>query len=210
MKKIINEGDYDIVSTNKPVMGFITRLAAKKVREKGTKVFYTAHGFHFYKGAPKKNWMIYYPIEKWFARYTDKLITITKEDYELANRKFKTEVVHIHGVGGDSNRFFLYSKDKIINLRETLGYSENQFLLICIGELNKNKNQSTVIKAVVAANKEVTGIKLLIAGNGPMKEDLKDLVDKLKLNGIVKFLGYTTELEKWINICDAIISARYR
>lgn len=64
----------------------------------GTKVFYTAHGFHFYKGAPKKNWLIWYPVEKFMCRHTDKLITITQEDYGLASAKFPTQVERIHGV----------------------------------------------------------------------------------------------------------------
>ena len=71
--------------------GIVTRLATRQARKQGTKVYYTAHGFHFYKGAPKKNWIIFYPIEKFFSRLTDKLITITQEDYELARRKFHCE-----------------------------------------------------------------------------------------------------------------------
>ena len=61
----------------------------------------TAHGFHFYEGSPKKNWMIYYPIEKYFSRKNDTLITITHEDYRLAKKKFHCQVEHIHGVGVD-------------------------------------------------------------------------------------------------------------
>ena len=86
LKKIIDEGQYDVIHCNTPMGGIVTRLAARKARKNGTKVFYTAHGFHFYKGAPKKNWIVFYPIEKFFANhYTDKLITITNEDYDLAN-----------------------------------------------------------------------------------------------------------------------------
>ena len=104
LKRIINEEDYDVIHCNTPMGGIVTRLAAKKARKNGTKIYYTAHGFHFYKGAPKKNWVIYYPIEKFFSRMTDKLITITKEDYELAKRKFHCEVEYIHGVGVDTKK----------------------------------------------------------------------------------------------------------
>ena len=81
LKKVITGGKYDIIHCNTPVGGILTRIAGRK--EKGN-VFYTAHGFHFYKGAPLLNWFIYYPIEKVMAHYTDKLITITDEDYHLA------------------------------------------------------------------------------------------------------------------------------
>lgn len=98
LKKIIDEGNYDVVHCNTPVGGVLGRLAARKARKRGTKVFYTAHGFHFYKGAPKKNWLIWYPVEKFMCRHTDKLITITQEDYDLASAKFPTQVERIHGV----------------------------------------------------------------------------------------------------------------
>src|SRR5699024_4264780 len=64
LKKILSENKYNIIHCNTPMGGVITRLAARKYRKKGTKVFYTAHGFHFYKGSPKSNWLLYYPIEK--------------------------------------------------------------------------------------------------------------------------------------------------
>ena len=106
LKQIIEDEGYDVIHCNTPMGGILTRMAAKKARKKGTKVFYTAHGFHFYRGAPKKNWMVYYPIEKWFARKTDKLITIVSEDFNTAAAKFSCPVYRIHGVGVDEKRYF--------------------------------------------------------------------------------------------------------
>ena len=107
LKKVISDGNYDIVHCHTPNASVITRLVCRKFRKKnGLKVFYTAHGFHFYKGAPKLNWMIFYPIEKCCSRFTDKLITINKEDFELAKSKFKAREVHyVPGVGIDLSRF---------------------------------------------------------------------------------------------------------
>ncbi|NMA49683.1 MAG: glycosyltransferase family 4 protein [Tissierellia bacterium] len=210
LKKILNENKYDAVHCNTPMGGVITRLAAIETRRAGTKVFYTAHGFHFYKGAPLINWIVYYPVERLLAHVTDKLITITKEDYQLAKNKFKTEVCYIHGVGANSRRYFPYTREEIEKLRSELGYNINQFILICTGELNKNKNQSTVIKAVAEVKKEISNIKLLLAGNGPKEQELKDLVNKLNLRKVVDFLGYRTDLEKYINIADVVISVSYR
>ena len=92
LKKIIDDGHYDIVHCNTPMGGIVTRLAARDARKNGTKVIYTAHGFHFYQGAPKKNWLLFYPVEKFFSRLTDILITITHEDYKLAKEKFHCQV----------------------------------------------------------------------------------------------------------------------
>lgn len=210
LKKIIKKYNYDVIHCNTPIGGLITRLVARFARKKGTKIFYTAHGFHFYEGAPLLNWVFYYPIEKWLARYTDKLITITKEDYKLASKKFNTNVYLIPGVGANSNKFYPYSKSEISKTKKELGYKEDQFILLCVGELNKNKNQKTVIKVTAELVKDFPKIKLLLAGNGPEKDKLRKLVNKLNLEKHVDFLGYRTDLERYINICDILISASYR
>ena len=104
LKQLIDEGDYDVVHCHTPMGGFLTRLAAREARKKGTKVFYTAHGFHFYKGAPLLNWVLYYPAEKYCSGMTDVLITITKEDYELAKRKMRTRRTGKMAVGARMTR----------------------------------------------------------------------------------------------------------
>lgn len=206
LKKIINSNHYDLIHCNTPMGGVITRLAAKDERKKGTKVIYTAHGFHFYKGASLFNWIIYYPIEKILAKYTDKLITINREDFDIANRKFNTKVYYIHGVGANSNK---YNHEKInINIRNKLNFGENDFLVLCTGELNENKNQQTVIKAFAEINNKK--IKLLIAGNGPLKTKLQTLCEQLNVSDRVFFLGYRTDLEDYAKISDIIISMSIR
>ncbi len=106
LKEIIIAESYDVVHCNTPVGGVLARLCARKLRKQGVKVVYTAHGFHFYKGAPIKNWLIYYPIEKLCARWTDVLITINREDYKLAKKKLPAKkVCYVPGVGFNRKRF---------------------------------------------------------------------------------------------------------
>ena len=211
LKQIIDNSSYDVIHCNTPVGGVITRLAAKKARKKGSKVFYTAHGFHFYKGAPKKNWMIYYPIEKWFARYTDKLITISKEDYNTAiQRKFKTTVEHIHGVGANTDKYFLPTTELKKNLRIEEGYSDEDFICVCTGELNDNKNQILVLKAVSLLVKKIPNLKLILAGNGPKEDYLKNAINEMNLNKHVSMVGYITDLERYVMMSDLVISASLR
>ncbi len=210
LKKIINEGDYDVVHCNTPMGGIVARLAARKARKKGTKVFYTAHGFHFYKGASKKAWAVFYPIEKFFAKhYTDKLITIVKEDYDLAKTKFKTEVYHIHGVGVNEEKYLSVSSEEITSFRQENGYSD-RFVILCTGELNKNKNQAFLISAMPMVIEKYPNALLLLAGNGPEEENLKQLISKLNLEDNVKLLGYRTDLEKFTNSCNLVASVSIR
>lgn len=210
LKAIISDGSYDVIHCNTPMGGIVTRLASKSARKRGAKVFYTAHGFHFYKCAPKKNWIIYYPIEKLFSKVTDKLITITYEDYDLATKKFKCQVEHIHGVGVDAKRYFPVSDEKKISIREKLGFAPDQKVLLSVGELLPNKNQQMAIRAMVDVVKKFPDAVLLIAGNGPEKANLETLVDSLKLENNVRLLGYCTCLEKYQKIADVLVTCSKR
>ncbi|MBS6685937.1 glycosyltransferase family 4 protein [Thomasclavelia spiroformis] len=209
LKKIIENERYDVIHCNTPMGGIITRLAAKKARKLGTKVFYTAHGFHFYKGAPKKNWLIYYPIEKYFSRITDLIITITQEDYLIAKNKFHCKVEHMHGVGVDKNKFDLQNVN-IIELKERYGFSYDDFIVLTIGELNENKNQIVILKAILEVKKYIPNIKYLLAGNGPKLDELQKFVRKNDLENTVIFLGYTTKVNEYLNIADILVSASRR
>lgn len=172
LKQIINDGHYDVVHCNTPMGGIVTRLAARKARKQGTKVIYTAHGFHFYQGAPKKNWIVFYPIEKFFSRLTDILITITHEDYKLAKEKFHCHVEHMHGVGVDEKRYFPVDVEEQQKLRKELGFTSAQKIILCVGELLPNKNQQMAIRMMQHVVKQFPDAMLLIAGNGPEKDNL--------------------------------------
>lgn len=209
LKKIISVEKYDVIHCNTPMGGIVTRLAAKTARKQGTKVYYTAHGFHFYKGAPKKNWLIFYPIEK-ILRITDKLITITKEDYELARRKFHCKVEHIHGVGVDENRYHAVSQKEQLEIREKLNITPNQKIVLCVGELLPNKNQKMSILAVKNVIRKYPDVLLLFAGNGPEKENLEKMIKENRLEKHIDFLGYITNLQEYQQVADIAISCSKR
>lgn len=208
LKKILRENQYDVIHCNTPVGGILGRLAGRKYRKSGTQVFYTAHGFHFYQGAPKQNWLIYYPIEKWMSRYTDKLITITEEDYELAKAKFHCPVFHIHGVGANSTKYQPISQDEQIKRKKVMRLDGP--VLVNVGELLPNKNQKTAILAMKQIIQCYPTARLLIAGNGPEKDNLEELARNEDLQDHVHLLGYTTQLQKYLQICDLEIACSYR
>lgn len=209
LKRVLRENTYDVIHCNTPVAGVVTRLAARKYRKKGTRVFYTAHGFHFYHGAPKKNWIIYYPIERWMARYTDVLVTITDEDYRFASRRFPCKVVRMHGVGANSERFFPVSEEEKQAIRTALGLGAGPILLN-IGELLPNKNQKTAVAAMSKVLETYPDARLLIAGNGPEKENLEQQIISMGLSEHVTLLGYTTKADQYVKACDVLIACSYR
>jgi len=196
IRKIVSENKYDIVHCHTPVAAMCTRLACRKIRKRGTKVFYTAHGFHFYKGAPKKNWVLYYPVEKICSYFTDVLITINQEDYALAKKKMKAkEIVYVPGVGIDLTKFGTDTVNKA-SKREELGIPQNASLLLSVGELNENKNHETVIRAIA----DIPNVYYIIAGKGGLQEHLQSVIDELNLTTRVKLIGFRRDVDE---LCEA-------
>lgn len=195
LKKVVESGEYDIVHCHTPNASVITRLVCWQFRKKkGLKVFYTAHGFHFYKGAPKLNWLVYYPIEKFCSHFTDKLITINMEDYILAKKKFKARTVrYIPGVGIDLSKFENVAVDKV-EKRYEIGVPKDAFLLFSVGEVNENKNHQIIIKAIAKLKNH--DIHYAIAGEGEQKKDLERLARCLGIHEQVHLLGYRTDISQ--------------
>ena len=210
LKKLIDKEQYNLIICNTPVGGIVTRMAAKKARKKGTKVVYIAHGFHFYQGASKKNWLIYYPIEKHFAKKCDALVTITKEDYQLATQRFKTNAVRMHGVGVDGDRHCAVSIEEKQDIRKELNVDGTDFICLCTGELNANKNQKSLIQLVPQLQKRIPNFQLWLAGNGPLKEELEKEILQLGLQDSVKLLGYQPAIERYVRVSDVVLSASKR
>ena len=205
IKKILKDNKYEFVHCHSPIGGVCGRLAAKATN---TKVIYTAHGFHFYKGAPKLNWIIYYPIEKVLSYITDILITINKEDYELAKRKMKaSKIKYVPGVGVDTNKFKNVNIDKF-EKRKELGLCEDNILLLSVGELNENKNHEIIIRAL--ANLNNSNIHYLIAGRGNLKSYLNALAKELKIENQVHLLGFRTDIAELYSISDIFCFPSYR
>ncbi len=205
LKKLLENENYDIVHTHTPNASACVRLACRKLRNKGLKVFYTAHGFHFYKGAPLKNWLIYYPVEWLCAHWTDKLITINQEDYALAQKRMHAkEVVYVPGVGIDLSKFNGTVPDRN-EKRKELGIQEDATLLISVGELNDNKNHETVIKAVKGMD-----VYYIIAGVGDKKEHLQNIIDEQGMTDRIKLLGFRTDVKELYSVSDVFVFPSFR
>lgn len=206
MKKVINGGHYDIIWTNEPVMGVITRLAARKARKNGTKVVYMVHGFHFYKGAPAVNWMVFYPVERFASRFCDEIVTINREDYRRAEKMHAEKVKYIHGIGVNTKR--LKISEKKINIRIELGLRSEHFLVLSVGELNRNKNHKVIIRALGMLKDNQ--IHYIICGKGDQLEYLKTLAEKQNVSDNVHFLGYRNDVVDICSQSDVFVLPSYR
>ena len=206
LKKLLAKNHYDIIWTNEPVMGVVTRLAANKYRRRGTKVLYMCHGFHFYKGASLPNWVLFYPIERLMSRFCDMIVTINHEDEARAKTFHCPRVEYIHGIGVNTER--LHKRNEQSDIRAELGLSEDDFLVLSVGELNENKNQQVIIRAV--AQLRDPKIHYLLCGKGDQQEKLESLAKELGIADNVHFLGYRKDVVDVCCQCDVFAHASKR
>lgn len=206
LKKVVKNGSYDMVHCHTPICAIITRIACRNFRKNGLKVIYTAHGFHFYKGAPSKNWLVYYPIEKICAHWTDVLITINKEDYKLAKKKLKAKKVeYVPGVGIDTKRF----ADVIVDRekkREEIGIPKDAKMILSVGELNDNKNHRIVIEALGKLSD--SNVHYVVAGVGDQKGNLESLAQKSNVR--LHLLGYRRDVAELYKCADLYVHPSLR
>jgi glycosyltransferase involved in cell wall biosynthesis len=204
VKNLMKKNQYKFAHCHSPIGGVIGRIAGRVAK---TPIIYTAHGFHFYKGSPIKNWLIYYPIERWLSKYTDILITINQEDYEIAKKFKSTHCIFVPGIGIDTKKFSAIEVDKSAKLKE-LGISEDKIILLSVGELIRRKNHETAIKAI--ATIPDINIIYLICGRGDLDKHLIELTKSLGLTNRVRFLGFRRDIPELCRIADCFIFPSYQ
>lgn len=201
--QLAETGRYDIIHCHTPVAAFCTRVACMGVRRQGTKVFYTAHGFHFYAGAPLKNWLLYYPAEWLCSWWTDVLITINQEDYKRAKKHFHAKkITYVPGVGIDTGKFRTGICDRE-KKRKELGLKETDIMLLSVGELCERKNHETVIRAI--ARLKNPNVRYFICGQGKLEAHLKRLASELGLSGQVELMGFRNDISELCQAADLFV-----
>ena len=192
---------FDGIHCHTPMAGALARLAANA---NGTKpVLYTAHGFHFYKGCPLKNKLIYQTAETFLARYTDAQITINREDFAAAQKfPLRGKAYYVPGIGVDVKKISSVQVDRATK-RAELGIPQDAFVFITVGELITRKNQELLIRAFSNAN--VTNAQLLICGSGREKEHLEQRMQELKIADKVHLLGFRRDIYELLKCSDAFV-----
>ncbi|MBB2478787.1 glycosyltransferase family 4 protein [Bacillus sp. APMAM] len=207
IKQIVLNGKYEMVHVHTPVASLLTRFACRKI--KGVTMVYTSHGFHFFNGAPMKNWIIYCTLERLAARWTDVLITMNDEDFDYGQKltlRSNIPCFKVHGVGVDLNKFSPISREEKLALRSEYQYNPNDFIVIYVAELSYRKQQDLLIKAISRLQKNINQIKLLLVGDGELLETYKKMAANFKLDNQVEFLGYRKDIDKLLAMSDIAVS----
>lgn len=211
LKKIIKDGDYDVIHTHSPVGSIVTRWAAKSAHKKGLIIIYTCHGFQFYKGGAKRDWRIFFPVEKKLARHTDLIITINTEDYAMAKEKFPCQVKMIDGVGVDLAKFKKTTKAEQTAARKKYGLAPDDFVMVYLAEYTANKNHEMLIRAAAPIMRENPNLKLLFLGKGEMMDTVRALSRELGVEKQVVMPGYIREnYAALVQSCNLCVSASIR
>lgn len=208
LKDLIDKGNFDVIHCHTPVAAVLTRLAARDARKNGCKVVYTAHGYHFFQGAPLVNWLLFFPAEWLCSFYTDVLININQEDYTFSRKHMHAKrLLYIPGVGVDLTRFQNRRTNRSA-VRASLGLSDQDFVLLSVAEMTKNKNHKMMLQAL--AQIEDPRVRLLCAGRGQELENNKALCRSLGLEGRVQFLGYRSDVPDLYGASDAFLFVSFR
>ena len=210
LKDIIKSERYDLVHCHTAMGSVIARLASRSFREQGTlKVLYTAHGFHFFKGAPFQYWFFYYPVEKYLSSFTDAIITINHEDYNLIKaHKFKNEKTFIiPGIGINIDRLFQQTIGLKNELRQQYGYKVDDIILIYVAEYIERKNHKFILDAMPDLIRKIPNIKILFAGKGKLFEQTQGYARELHIQDYIDFLGFRKDIAELIALSDIGISS---
>ena len=205
LRKLLDDTHYDIIHCHTPMGSVITRLAAGSARNNGTKVIYTAHGFHFYKGASVVNWLVYYPIERILAHRTDLLITMNQEDYSRSQTFKAKRTALVNGIGLELNKFFEATPKEKQEVRQIYGLGEEDIFAISVAQLIKRKNHMVLLEAVAKLNNP--HFHLFICGDGVQEAELKAKAKALKVEKQIHFLGFRKEVYKISNAADLFLFA---
>ena len=207
LKEIQRKNQYDWIHVHTPIAGLYGRLL--KVSFPQLRTIYTAHGFHFHQGGSKVGWLVYYPIERLMASFTDILITINDEDFKRASSFKAKKVFKINGVGIDPQEYNVsnFNRDE---LKKQYGLDKDDFVIAMIAEVNINKNHKQMIEAVKILNKQGIHVKVLCAGEGNL---LNEIIDEVKVQGLnqqIKMLGFSQNIKEIIAISDIGLLLSYR
>lgn len=196
LEEILRADSYALIHCHSPIGGALGRIAGKRM---GIKVLYTAHGFHFFKGAPPLNWMLFYPVERMLSRWTDTLVTINKEDYSRAQRFHAAHTYQIPGAGVELECFRHPARSRAEVLQE-FDIPENAVVFISIGELNKNKNHAVLLRALKRLRNP--NLRLLIVGKDNMNGRLERLAGRFGIAEQVHFAGFRTDIADLLHASD--------
>ncbi len=214
VRRIVIEGGYDVVHVHTPIAAFVTRFALRSLPPaERPAIIYTAHGFHFYEGQSRAGHAVFSGMERRAAPWTDFLVTINEEDFRAARafRGIAPERVRlIPGIGVDVERYdpASVSAEERAAVRAGLEVSPDAFMLVMVAEFSPVKRHGHLLEAL--ARVEDDRVIVVLAGAGPLEDEVRERVVALGLEDRVRFAGFRRDIPALLAAGDALtlVSAR--
>jgi glycosyltransferase EpsD len=207
LKRLLEEEDYDLVHCHTPIPAALTRIAKRNLPFKSLELIYTAHGFHFYKGCTWWKYQVFFQVEKYLSKFTDVLITINQEDYQVACEHFLAKKnVYLKGIGVDESKFHQSWDGNKSKLRKELSLKEDGIYLLYVANFIPRKNHRFLIESFKLLVEKKPEAKLLLAGSGRLMQKMNGLVRRLNLEDSVTFLGFRKDINLLLQASDLSVS----
>ena len=209
LRKIIEEQDYSLVTCHTPMASVIARISSQRARKTGTKVLYTAHGFHFFKGSGIVSWLLFYPVELILSYLTDAIICINEEDFNLIQRKGSRSAGYylIPGIGVDSSRFRPVDDLTRHAIRKSFGVDGDDFVVVYAAEFIERKNHRLIVDVVRRLSPRMGELRVLLAGRGELLKEVQALVAREGLEEYFRFLGFVVDVQRCYQCADLAVSS---
>jgi glycosyltransferase EpsD len=207
LRDVIENGNYQLVHCHTPIPSALCRLGARRWRRRGGKVLYTAHGFHFYRGGPVRQWLTYYPVERFLSTFTDGIITINQEDFEHAQKFASRQNVFLIPGIGIAQKFGEKLCESKVDIKKSFGFGADVFVMTYIAEFIHRKNHQFIVKAGKELAKRIPSLRILFVGKGVLLEEVKQLITASGLGNTIHCLGYRDDVQRIAHITDIAISS---
>lgn len=199
--RIIRREKPQIVHTHTSKAGFLGRWAAWLCRI--PIIVHTPHGHVFWGYFGPWQTRLFIALERWTARITTKLVTLTEREkadhlrFRIAPEE-KFAVIHS---GVDLSRFRPEPARKA-EIRSALQIPSEGIVIATVGRLAAVKGQDTLIRAIAECFRHGEKVFLLILGEGELRSDLETLSAELGIAESVRFLGWRSDVASVIDACD--------
>ena len=207
VKKIIESEDFDLIILNTSLAAFHIRCALPKSAR--PRVVNIAHGYLFSSQKPLgikgkiKNFALL-SAEKFLAGKTDAVITMNREDYEIAKtHKLAPEITETLGMGVKRKDAEVSRED----IRREISGEEQRLVLLFVGELSDRKNSEYLIEKMPEVLEKEPKAELWLVGEGDKRESLELLAEGLGVSHRVKLLGRKNNVFDYLRAADIYVSA---